>query len=82
MSSKSKIFVTGGAGYIGSHVVKTLGERGYQVLTYDNLSYGYKEAVLYGALVVADLADKEALRRVFEEFKLSLLGLSLLPRKH
>lgn len=69
MSSKSKIFVTGGAGYIGSHVVKTLGERGYQVLTYDNLSYGYKEAVLYGALVVADLADKEALRRVFEEFK-------------
>lgn len=69
MSSKSKIFITDGAGYIGSHVVKTLGERDYQVLTYDNLSYGYKEAVLYGALVVADLADKEALRRVFKEFK-------------
>ncbi|GLI54166.1 UDP-glucose 4-epimerase GalE [Thermodesulfovibrio yellowstonii] len=69
MSSKSKIFVTGGAGYIGSHVVKLLGERGYQVLTYDNLSYGCKDAVLYGELVVADLADKEALRRIFKEFK-------------
>lgn len=69
MNSKIKILVTGGAGYIGSHVVKALGERGYQVLTYDNLSYGCRDSVLYGDLVVADLADKEKLRRVFEEFK-------------
>lgn len=69
MSSKIKIFVTGGAGYIGSHVVKALGERGYSVLTYDNLSYGHRDSVLYGELVVADLADKEALRMTFEKFK-------------
>jgi len=64
-----KIFVTGGAGYIGSHVVKLLGERGYEILTYDNLSTGHEWAVLYGKLVKADLGDKETLRKVFEEFK-------------
>lgn len=52
MNSKIKILVTGGAGYIGSHVVKALGERGYQVLTYDNLSYGCRDSVLYGELIV------------------------------
>jgi len=64
-----KILVTGGAGYIGSHVVKALGERGYEVLTYDNLSTGHEWAVLYGKLVKADLGDKEALRRVFNDFR-------------
>ena len=64
-----KILVTGGAGYVGSHVVKLLGERGYEVLTYDNLSTGHEEAVLYGKLVVGDLGDKDRLRRIFEEFK-------------
>lgn len=64
-----RILVTGGAGYIGSHVVKALGEKGYEVLTYDNLSTGNEWAVLYGKLVKADLADKETLRKVFEEFK-------------
>ena len=64
-----RVLVTGGAGYIGSHVVKLLGERGYEVLTYDNLSTGHDWAVLYGDLVVGDLADKELLRKVFGEFK-------------
>ena len=64
-----KILVTGGAGYIGSHVVKLLGENGYKVLTYDDLSTGHKWAVLYGDLIKADLADKKALRKVFKEFK-------------
>jgi UDP-glucose 4-epimerase len=63
-----KILVTGGAGYIGSHVVKMLGESGYDVLTYDNLSSGNKWAVLYGNLVVADLADRETLKKVLKEF--------------
>lgn len=69
MSSKIKILVTGGAGYIGSHVVKALGERGYEVVIYDNLSYGHKDAVLYGKLIVADLADRATLSKTFEEFK-------------
>jgi UDP-glucose 4-epimerase len=56
-----KILVTGGAGYIGSHVVKALGEKGFEVLVVDNLSKGHREAVLYGKLVVADLQDKETL---------------------
>jgi UDP-glucose 4-epimerase len=64
-----KIIVTGGAGYIGSHVVKALGERGYDVLTYDNLSFGHAEAVLYGSLVVGDLSDHDTLRKTFEAFK-------------
>lgn|SRR5208283_488694 len=65
----SKVLVTGGAGYIGSHVVKALGELGYDVLSYDNLSTGNRWAVLYGDLVVADLSDEAALRRVLESFK-------------
>ncbi len=64
-----KILVTGGAGYIGSHVVKLLGKKGFEILTYDNLSTGHRWAVLYGDLIKADLADKETLRKVFKEFK-------------
>jgi UDP-glucose 4-epimerase len=64
-----RILVTGGAGYIGSHVVKMLGEKGYEVLTYDNLSTGNTWAVLHGDLVVADLADAGALDRVLRTFK-------------
>lgn len=64
-----RILVTGGAGYIGSHTVKLLGKNGYEILVYDNLSTGNEWAVLYGKLVKADLADKETLRKVFEDFK-------------
>jgi UDP-glucose 4-epimerase len=64
-----RILVTGGAGYIGSHVVKMLGDKGYEVLTYDNLSTGNRWAVLHGDLVVADLADADALGRVLRIFK-------------
>ncbi|NOR50673.1 MAG: NAD-dependent epimerase/dehydratase family protein, partial [Desulfuromonadales bacterium] len=54
----TRVVVTGGAGYIGSHVVLALGEAGYNVLTYDNLSTGNRSAILSGELVVGDLADK------------------------
>ncbi|NLC70328.1 MAG: UDP-glucose 4-epimerase GalE [Desulfuromonadaceae bacterium] len=67
--SGKRIFVTGGAGYIGSHVVRQLGEQGYQVLTYDNLSTGNDWAVLHGELVVGDLADSEKLWRTMARFR-------------
>ncbi|MDP2639126.1 MAG: UDP-glucose 4-epimerase GalE [Betaproteobacteria bacterium] len=56
-SSNTRILVTGGAGYIGSHVVKQLGDAGHAVTVLDNLSTGRREAVLSGELVVGDLAD-------------------------
>jgi len=64
----ARVLVTGGAGYIGSHVVLALGEAGYDVLTYDNLSTGNRKAVLAGELVVGDLADKVLLARTLEKF--------------
>ncbi len=60
-----KILVTGGAGYIGSHMVRTLGEQGHEVVVYDNLSTGHRESVLYGRLVVGDTADTAALDHLF-----------------
>ncbi len=64
-----KIFVTGGAGYIGSHVVKALGEAGHSILVYDNLSTGHEWAVLYGRLVRGDLANQALLFHTMEEFR-------------
>ncbi|MBA7524558.1 UDP-glucose 4-epimerase [subsurface metagenome] len=66
---QGKILVTGGAGYIGSHVVKALGEKGYDILIYDNLSTGHKDLVLYGDLVVGDISDTLRLGRLIQEFK-------------
>lgn len=66
MSSKA-ILVTGGAGYIGSHVVKQLGDRGEQVVVVDNLVTGFRDAVLYGTFVEGDVGDiafmEDTLRR-------------------
>ncbi|MFM8768490.1 MAG: NAD-dependent epimerase/dehydratase family protein, partial [Rubrivivax sp.] len=52
-----KILVVGGAGYIGSHMVQMLGQRGCEVTTLDNLSSGHRDAVLCGRFVHGDLAD-------------------------
>jgi UDP-glucose 4-epimerase len=67
----SKILVTGGAGYIGSHVVRQLGEAGHDLVIYDNASTGIPEAVLYGELVIGDLGDIEALYRLFARYSFS-----------
>ena len=62
-----KVLVTGGAGYIGSHVVQMLVERGYQVVVYDNLSAGHRAAVHSdAALIIGDLRDREALAAAFD----------------
>ncbi len=60
-----KILVVGGAGYIGSHMVKMLLEHGHRVIVFDNLSSGYRDAVLGGTFIKGDLADKEKLDDVF-----------------
>jgi UDP-glucose 4-epimerase len=63
--TKKTILVVGSAGYIGSHMVKMLLASGYRVVTLDNLSGGYRDAVLGGDFVFGDLADKEGLERLF-----------------
>lgn len=55
----STILVTGGAGYIGSHVTLQLRERGEDVVVLDNLSTGFREAVLDAELVVGDVGDRD-----------------------
>lgn len=64
---KHTILVVGGAGYIGSHMVKLLLRGEFRTLTLDNLSTGYRDAVLGGEFIHADLADRATLDRVFSE---------------
>ncbi len=64
-----KLLITGGAGYIGSHVVKALGALGHELVIYDNLSTGHKEAITFGNLIVGDLSDKEKLEKLFQTEK-------------
>lgn len=64
------ILVTGGAGYIGSHVVRQLGEHGESVVILDNLSTGYRNAVLHGKLVIGDTADRELVARLLKEHQI------------
>lgn len=59
------ILIVGGAGYIGSHMVKLLGQQGCQVTTLDNLSGGYQDAVLYGNFIAGDIADQSLLEQLF-----------------
>ena len=66
-----QVLVTGGAGYIGSHVVRQLGEAGYDVVIYDNCSTGSPESILHGKLIVGDLADSDHLHQVFANHKFS-----------
>lgn len=61
-----KLLVAGGAGYIGSHMLKALGAKGIDVTIVDNLSKGFRDAIVHGELVEADLGDVEALETLFE----------------
>ena len=63
------ILVAGGAGYIGSHMVALLTEKGYDVIVADNLCTGHKDAVKGAKLYVGDLRDSEFLDKVFTENK-------------
>jgi len=65
--AKKSILVTGGAGYIGSHVVKQLGAAGEDVVILDNLCTGFEAAVTAGKLVIGDTGDAALLDRIFSE---------------
>lgn len=65
------ILVTGGAGYIGSHVVSLLGDLGEDILILDNLSTGRRENILHGTLIVGDIEDQTILDKIFTEYKIS-----------
>ncbi len=64
-----KVLITGGAGYIGSHVVKLLKEKNIEVLVVDNLSKGHKEAVLDAQLIVGNVGNENFMKTVLESFK-------------
>ncbi|MFC4779588.1 UDP-glucose 4-epimerase GalE [Paenibacillus sp. GCM10023252] len=61
------VLVTGGAGYIGSHAVAALQERGEEIVIVDNLQQGHREALLGGKLYVGDLRDADFMDTVFKE---------------
>jgi UDP-glucose 4-epimerase len=61
------VLVTGGAGYIGSHIVRDLGENGYNPVVFDNLSEGHREACAGNDFVLASINDTAALETVFSQ---------------
>jgi len=63
----NRILLTGGAGYIGSHVVRQLGAAGEEVVTLDNLSTGFEAAVTAGDLVVGDTGDSQLLNKILSD---------------
>jgi UDP-glucose 4-epimerase len=65
--AKRSILVTGGAGYIGSHVVRQLGEAGERVVVLDNLGKGFRQAVTTGELVVGEVGDQALVSKLLAE---------------
>ena len=57
----ARILVTGGAGYIGSHVCKELSEYGFEAVAFDNLSTGHRELVKWGPLIEGDVGDRDSI---------------------
>ena len=60
-----RVLVTGGAGYIGSHVVCQLADAGHEITIVDNISTGFRASILHGKLIEADLADAAQMETVF-----------------
>jgi UDP-glucose 4-epimerase len=65
--ASGSILVTGGAGYIGSHVVRQLGEAGERVVVLDNLIKGFRQAVTTGELIVGDVGDYPLVSRILKD---------------
>ena len=64
-----RIFIIGGAGYIGSHTVKLAHLAGHDVITVDNLSTGHQNSVLYGEFELCDILDFNKLSNLFKKYK-------------
>ena len=65
-----QVLITGGAGYIGSHTAKVLARAGLQPVVLDNLQRGNSQAVKWGPLIVADLADRTLLKQAFQHYSI------------
>jgi UDP-glucose-4-epimerase GalE len=68
---KKEILVTGGAGYIGSHMCKLLSRQGYHPVVLDNLSRGHRRAVKWGAYYHGSCEDKGLLNKIFVSHNIS-----------
>ena len=62
-----RLLICGGAGYVGSHMVHLLREHDYDVVVFDNLSTGHRDAVQSETLVVGDIMDASAIEGVFRD---------------
>ena len=65
-----KILITGGAGYIGSHVAKLLNHNKKEIIVFDNLSIGKKKYVKHGIFFKGDLRNKSHLYKIFSKYKI------------
>lgn len=64
-----RILITGGAGYIGSHMCKCLDRKGYSLIVLDNLIRGHRQAVKWGDFIKGNSGDKKLLKHIFSEYK-------------
>src|SRR6188768_2793576 len=70
-AEQRSVLVTGGAGYIGSHAAKALHRAGHQVVVFDSLVAGHRQAVRYGPLVEGDITDVAAVRRALAGYQVT-----------
>ncbi|MCU0286420.1 MAG: UDP-glucose 4-epimerase GalE [Acidobacteria bacterium] len=68
--ARENILVTGGAGYIGSHIVRDLYEKGYNPIVYDNLSTGRRENILYGQLIEGNINNDTLVTQTIQEYQI------------
>lgn len=70
----TRVLVTGGAGYIGSHCCKAFAEAGYEVVVFDNLYRGWRDLVRWGRLIEGDIRDRAALDAAMAEVRPDLVA--------